>query len=719
MTEEHVTEPADAEKSERASEPVRAARLWWRNLPFASRFAIRRLVGPAGVARPLPVRRTYLAFAHDVGIATVAFVLALYLRLDLDFLRANVALVVESALYIAVAAAVAVRVLRLYRSLWCFASLQDMIAIVKAASLIQILFFPAWALYPRLAAVPPTVLAIHWLVTVALLAAPRVASRLASARTPGGGKDRRRYGRIPLLLVGTGSNTELFLRALDRDPTSLYRVVGIVDEMGAYLRGSIHGVEVLGRVDQIKSVVATLEERGDRPQKLVVTEDRLAPAAMRALLDEAAAIGLTLSRTPRVTELKTALHEHVEVKPIAIEDLLGRPQTILDRRSMADMIRGAQVLVTGAGGTIGSELVRQISDFGPAHITLLDNSELHLYHIDLELRDRHPNLSRATVMADVRDSTRIREVFAVHRPELVFHAAAMKHVPMVEMNPCEGVLTNVVGTRNVADACVEFGAKAMVLISTDKAVNPTSVMGVTKRIAECYCQSLDLRSLLSGSVTMPTRFLTVRFGNVLGSTGSVVPLFQRQLATGGPLTVTDPNVTRYFMTVSEAVGLVLQASALGTRSIDGKGTIFVLEMGEPVRIRDLASQMIRLAGLVPGKDIGIVYTGLRPGEKLFEEPLHASEEMQPTEASGILLAAPRVPDHPMLMRLLDELLAVALERKIDRVRALFHHLVPEYRPTAGSPAPMTASPDGGADERVVARLANRPTRDDRPLSVAN
>jgi O-antigen biosynthesis protein WbqV len=495
----------------------------------------------------------------------VAFVLALYLRVGPDFLRADMALVTGGALYVAVAASLAVWLMRLLRSVWCFASLQDMVAIVKAATLIELLLLPAWMLYPRLAAVPPTALAISWLTTMALLAAPRVGSRLASARRPGARRDRRRYGRIPLLLVGTGSNTELFLRALDRDPTSLYRVVGIVDEMGAYLRGSIHGVEVLGRVDQIKSVVDTLDARGDRPQKLVVTEDRLAPAAMRALLDEAAALGITLSRTPRVTELRAGLHEHVEVKPIAIEDLLGRPQTILDRGSMAEMIRGAGVLVTGAGGTIGSELVRQISDFGPAHITLVDNSELHLYEVDLELRNRHPNLSRATVMADVRDRTRVRQLFAAHRPELVFHAAAMKHVPMVETNPCEGVLTNIAGTRHVADACVEFAAKAMVLISTDKAVNPTSVMGVTKRIAECYCQSLDLRSLLAGSVTVPTRFLTVRFGNVLGSTGSVVPLFQRQLASGGPLTVTDPNVTRYFMTVSEAVGLVLQASALGVR----------------------------------------------------------------------------------------------------------------------------------------------------------
>jgi O-antigen biosynthesis protein WbqV len=388
--------------------------------------------------------------------------------------------------------------------------------------------------------------------------------------------------------------------------------------------------------------------------------------------------------------------ERVEVKPVAIEDLLGRPQTVLDRDSMRALIHGANVLITGAGGSIGSELVRQISDFSPAHIALLDNSELHLYEIDLELQKRHPDLPRATIMADVRDGARIREIMATHRPALVFHAAAMKHVPMVEMNPCEGVLTNVIGTRNVADSCLEFGVKTMVLISTDKAVNPTSVMGATKRIAESYCQSLDVRDNDQDGLT---RFVTVRFGNVLGSTGSVVPLFQRQLAAGGPLTVTDPNVTRYFMTVSEAVGLVLQASALGSKFTDRIGTIFVLEMGDPVRISDLANQMIRLAGLIPGKDIDVVFTGLRPGEKLFEEPLHISEELRPTESNGILLASPRIADETVLNSLIDELAQSAQAKNTVRARALIHQLIPEYQPsTGGSATGSGQSPANGSSD---------------------
>ena len=295
----------------------------------------------------------------------------------------------------------------------------------------------------------------------------------------------------------------------------------------------------------------------------------------------------------------------MELKPVAIEDLLNRPQVPLDRDGMARLIQGRRVIVTGAGGTIGSELARQVAAFGPETLILLDNGEYALWQIDLELAETHPSVPRQSLLADIRDEARIRAVFEQCRPELVFHAAALKHVPMVEDNPLEGLLTNVAGTRHVADAARAVGALAMVLISTDKAVNPTSVMGASKRLAEMYCQALDItrarRRPGHGCVT-------VRFGNVLGSTGSVVPLFQRQLARGGPLTVTHPDMQRYFMTVREAVGLVLQASVLRTGGAElpsgEEGGIFVLDMGEPVKIVDLARQMIRLAGLAAGQRRG-------------------------------------------------------------------------------------------------------------------
>jgi O-antigen biosynthesis protein WbqV len=371
---------------------------------------------------------------------------------------------------------------------------------------------------------------------------------------------------------------------------------------------------------------------------------------------------------------------------------------------MARFIRGQRILVTGAGGTIGSELSRQLAAYAPAQLILFDNSEFLLYSIDIELRERFPRLTVRPLLGDVRDRRRVDEVLAAERPEIVFHAAALKHVPMVEHNPVEGVLTNVVGSRNVAEAARAHGVRHVVQISTDKAVNPTSVMGATKRIAEAFCQALDLNEAARGGRRRGgTRFVTVRFGNVLGSTGSVVPLFSRQLAAGGPLTVTHPEVTRFFMTVREAVELVLEAAAtvaLGEAQVGGaqgatesRGKIFVLDMGEPVRIVDLAEQMIRLAGRVPGLDVAIEFVGLRPGEKLQEELFHDAEATVPTANPALRLAAPRTADYAVLARSIDELEEQARAANEARVIDLLRLLVPEYR----------RDPAAAVSEKPVAR----------------
>ena len=645
---------------------------------------------------PLEIRQSHFVFLHDLFAAATAFFLA---HAVIGWSDADGQLKLPSAVdavTVVLVSAMVFAFMRLYRRLWQYTSLADISATLKATVSQTGLLGMTGLAIPSVGAIPPSALVINALMLSAFLIGPRFLARLRQGRKRGS-TETSVYDRIPILVVGAGDSTELFLRALESNPNSIYKAVGIVDEMGAYLRGSIHGVEILGRIDEIGSAVEGLERKGEKPHKLVVTEDGLSPVAMRELLDVAAVNGMNLSRSPRATELTNGVGDKAAVKPVAIEDLLGRPQTLLDRASMAEMIKGARVLVTGAGGTIGSELVRQISDLEPSHLALMDNSELHLYEIDMELSQRHPGLNRSKEMGDVRDRQRVRDIMVRRRPTVVFHAAAMKHVPMVEDNPAEGVLTNVLGTQNVADASVEFGVEVMVLISTDKAVNPTSVMGVTKRIAESYCQSLDLRS---ADMERTTRFVTVRFGNVLGSTGSVVPLFQRQLAAGGPLTVTDPNVTRYFMTVSESVGLVLRASAAGRQGLDHAGRIFVLEMGEPVRIRDLANQMIRLAGLVPERDIKVVFTGLRPGEKLFEEPLHASEEMVPTAVNGLLLASPRIPDREELLEQIDDLISAAEARAIERVHSLLPKLVPEYRRSLGTAPQLIA-----AEKRDVPELA--------------
>ena len=623
-----------------------------------------------------PLSRAYITFVHDVIAAALSFVLSLYLRLGDDawiwWDRQDFAM--ATVLFTLVAAPVFISQ-RLYRGVWRYASTADLMALTRAASFTVLIFLAILFLTSRLQALPRSVLLINWFVLLAMLGGPRFVYRTFKDHRQNRKRAESDHVRVPVLLVGAGDEAELFIRAA-RSPDAEYRAVGLLSSRGARVGRHIHGIDVLGSVDELLEVVASLKLKGQAPQRLVITDHRLDGGEVRELLDQADSLGMTLARIPRMMDLKhgVAEDEGLTMRPIAIEDLLGRPQNVLDRGAMEEMIRGRSVLVTGAGGSIGSELVRQISDFAPARLVLFEACEFNLYTIDQEIEGRHPDLERIAFLGDVRDSVRVNAAMALHRPDLVFHAAALKHVPMVEYNPVEGMLTNCLGTRIVADACRAAGIGLMVQISTDKAVNPTNVMGATKRVAEMYAQALDLAE----SGRSGTRFVTVRFGNVLGSTGSVVPLFQRQLAEGGPLTVTHPDMTRYFMTVREAVELVLQASAFGISHPAYRGKIFVLDMGEPVKIVHLARQMIRLAGLRPDVDIKIVFTGLRPGEKLFEELFHGSEPTVATEMPGILVAEPRLADSVELGRAIDALAKHCHAHDVASPLADLGRLVPEY-----------------------------------------
>jgi O-antigen biosynthesis protein WbqV len=628
----------------------------------------------------LRLSRPTVAYIHDLVMAALSFVLSLYLRVGDGFAEYDLAFLATGTFAFAAVAGMVYLWMDLYRGIWRYASLNDLLAIARAVTLIILIFLPVMFLTTRLADLPRSVVVINWFVLTILLAAPRILYRLLKDGRFDLTYDHTQDQRIKVLLIGAGAGAEMFIQAMGRRSRSEYRAVAILDEAERRIGRHIRGVPVMGTVDDLAAVVGRLRDRGTVPQRLVVTKPDLTPERLRLLVDEAGQLGLTVARLPRLTEFRMAGGEDVEVRPIALEDLLGRPQNVLNRAAMKALVAGRRVLVTGAGGTIGSELVRQLAANGPSRLVLLDNSEFNLYAIEMETRERAPGLDCRAVLGDVRNRARIEAVLAEERPELVFHAAALKHVPMVEAHPLEGILTNVVGTRNVAEACRNHGVAAMVLISTDKAVNPSSVMGATKRLAESYCQALDI-----GGGGRATKYVTVRFGNVLGSTGSVVPLFQRQLAAGGPLTVTHPDIKRYFMTVQEAVELVLQASALGIGAgADGQasesgGKIFVLDMGEPIRIADLARQMIGLAGHQPDKDVQIVFTGLRPGEKLNEELFHAGEALQPTVIKGIMLAAPRTADHAFLGRGLDELEAASGAGRGAAALSLLMRLVPEYR----------------------------------------
>ena len=565
---------------------------------------------------------------------------------------------------------------RLSLQYWRFAAIGDLLTVAASAAFGAVLYTGALAL-TGLAQPTSTFPPIHALTLLFFLGAPRVvyrwAKELRATKPP-------QLDAASILLVGSIEDADLFIRALGQDRRQAFRVEGLLASSDRQTGRRIQGHRILGSLNDVAAVLTHLQQDGRLPGTLVFVTPELSGARLARVVAQADHFGLQVRQAPRPTALADPGQPRpVELRPVAIEDLLNRAQVPLDRDGMARLIQGRCVIVTGAGGTIGSELARQVAAFGPSTLVLLDNGEYALWQIDLELAETHPRVNRRTLIADIRDEARIRAIFDEHRPELVFHAAALKHVPMVEANPLEGMATNAAGTRHVADAARSAGALAMVLISTDKAVNPTSVMGASKRLAEMYCQALDIAARHTHN---GMRCITVPFGNVLGSTGSVVPLFQRQLAKGGPLTVTHPDMQRYFMTVREAVGLVLQASVLGVNRTalpsEENGGIFVLDMGEPVKIVDLARQMIRLAGLQPEQDIEIRFTGLRPGEKLYEELFHGKEPPVPTGYPGLLMASPRTADPAIVARAIDEISSACRGGQSKLALTLLGRLVPEF-----------------------------------------
>ena len=565
---------------------------------------------------------------------------------------------------------------RLSQQYWRFAGLEDLVAVAGVSLLTAAAFASVWTVYgyplPTL-----TFPIVHALTLVAFLGAPRVLYRVSRARFRPATKAVQ-----SVLLIGAGEGADNFLRALAGEREPQLRVIGLLS-LGHHQTGRrMQGRPILGGVSDVGRVLDRLAGKGRLPDMLVVTEQMVSGSRLSFLLEQAQRQGLTVRQAPRPTELQET--DRIQLKPVVLEDLLNRPQVRLDRDEMARLVHGRRVVVTGAGGTIGSELARQVAALDPVELTLLDNGEFALWQIDLELSETFPTVSRKAVLADIRDQGRLNEVFFESRPDLVFHAAALKHVPMVEANPAEGLLTNAFGTLAVVDAAAAAGARATVLISTDKAVNPSSLMGASKRLAEIYCQALDRDARAHDGM----RCVTVRFGNVLGSTGSVVPLFRRQLERGGPLTVTHPDMQRFFMTVREAVALVLQATVVAMAearqgSTGEVGGIFVLDMGKPVRIQDLARQIIRLAGLRPDVDIELRFTGLRPGEKLFEEVFHGEEPPVPTGNPGLLMATPRAADTAIVRHAIKEIAAACRSGQTAGALEILSALIPEFEHNTG------------------------------------
>jgi FlaA1/EpsC-like NDP-sugar epimerase len=514
---------------------------------------------------------------------------------------------------------------------------------------------------------------------VGIRATRRIYGEIAERKQRAPGRKRQR-----VLLIGAGQAGVLVAREIVSRPDLALHPIGFLDDDHLKIGSRISGLPVLGRIDEVAEIAAR-----KRVSRVLITIANATGPQIRAVTMRCRDAGLETKIIPGIYEIVGDRVNLSRIREVAIEDLLGREPVQLDEVTLNASIRGAVVMVTGAGGSIGSELSRQVCRYSPARLVLVERFENALFEIHRELLALYPGpgLTIDPQIGDVTDERRMSQLFASVRPAIVFHAAAHKHVPMMEHNPGEAVKNNVGGTRLVADLADRFGAERFVQISTDKAVNPTSVMGATKRVAEIYMQALAQRS--------KTRFVTVRFGNVLGSNGSVIPIFKQQIAAGGPVTVTHPEMRRYFMTIPEASQLVLQAGAMGNG-----GEIFILDMGEPVRIVDLARDLITLSGLRPGDDIEIKFNGIRPGEKLFEQLSTDAEHADKTKHPKIFIGRVASPTWSETMRSLDELLALASSNGhniADHIRAALRRLVPEYTGGASvlDPAMPAAAPEVG------------------------
>jgi FlaA1/EpsC-like NDP-sugar epimerase len=559
-----------------------------------------------------------------------------------------------------------------YRGWWRYVGISDLTGIVRASLVSTMIIFGLWVagLYidqvrrgvPKVFDVSQAVFVVDMFCTVILLAGLRMAIRLyyEEFRTIETCKLKR------FLIVGAGNTGESLLREIHRMSVAEYDVMGFIDDDPAKQGIRIHDIPVLGTVEQLPEIC-----KENNIEEVAIAMPSATVPQRRRVVQVCQGTKVRFRTVPSMTDLAAGKFKVSQIRDVDINDLLGREAIQLDMDLIEAFIKEKTILVTGAGGSIGSEMCRQICRFGPKLLLLVEQAENPLFYIERELRERFPDIKMTAVICDITDLGRVEYIFEKYRPEVIIHAAAHKHVPLMEGNPGEAIKNNVIGSRTVADAADKFGAGSFVMISTDKAVNPTSIMGSSKRVAELYVQDLNR--------TSKTHFVTVRFGNVLGSEGSVVPIFKKQIAQGGPVTVTHPEMKRYFMTIPEASQLVLQAASMGKG-----GEIFVLDMGEPVKIVDLAKELITLSGFKPGEDIEITFTGLRPGEKLFEELSIKGEDMQETRHPKIGIWKNRPMDRDHLRTRIGELVALAKTGEHTSIVAKIKELVPEYIGSNGS-----------------------------------
>jgi O-antigen biosynthesis protein WbqV len=589
--------------------------------------------------------RMILIFVHDLLAAVAAVLAAFYLRFEASGLAERWSLLLLLLPCFVVYAAGVYGFFGLFKNKWRFTSLPDVMTIVKVATVLALTFLALdyVLLAPNLYGgyfFGKLTIVLYWFLQIFFLSGLRGVYRyFRYARTL---QHARQDGFASTLVLGPAADAEVLLRGIESGAVKKLQVVGVLSPSRSDRNQSIRGIPVMGDFSDLERAVHDLAHRGTTVARLVMTPSALVPEMKpETLLTRARRIGLTPSRMPGLEEGGEALR----LAPIQVEDLLLRPTARIDYRRLEGFVRGKTAVVTGGGGSIGSEICDRLVTYGIARLMVIENSEPALHAVLEALAFKNTKAKIDGRIADIRDRDRVRRLVIGFRPDIVFHAAALKHVPLLERDWEEGVKTNVFGSVNVADAAVEAGAAAMVMISTDKAIEPISILGATKRFAEMYCQALDAVSLGTASGAQPaggapTRFIAVRFGNVLASNGSVVPKFKAQIEAGGPVTVTHPDMVRYFMTIREACDLVVTAASHALAPQRSDVSVYVLNMGQPVRIVDLAERMIRLSGLEPGKDIEIAFTGARPGERLNEILFAADEPTADIGIAGIVAARP-------------------------------------------------------------------------------
>lgn len=617
---------------------------------------------------PKRFRSQGAALLHDLIMVPAAWYLAYWLRLEVIKPDMDAGLI--SGLYIIIPIQFVTFTLSgLYRGIWRFASLPDLLRIIKAVIAGTVISVLLLFLFTRLSGIPRSVPIIYAILLILLLSGSRLLYRWQ--------KDHHLYLNAGkrVLIVGAGQAGEMLARDLLRSSHRDYQPIAFVDDNPRRLGRELHGIQVHGVCSDIPELVQDKEI-----DIIMLAVPSAKPNQFREIVAYCDQAGVPYRTVPKISDLMTGNVHINDLREVSIDDLLGREPVSLDWPAISLALSEKTIMITGGGGSIGAELCRQVAKLNPKRLVIVEVSEFNLYSIEMEIQKAFPDMSLDCHLGDITDRPFVEDLFQRHKPDVVFHAAAYKHVPMLEPRIRQALRNNVLGTRILAEAADRYASGVFVLVSTDKAVNPANVMGASKRAAEIFCQNLNNHS--------ETRFITVRFGNVLGSAGSVIPLFRKQIEAGGPVTVTDPRMERYFMTIPEACQLIMQTVVLGKG-----GEIFVLDMGEPIKISYLAEQMIRLSGRVPGEDIEIEYIGLRPGEKLYEELFHEKEQLEQTAHEKVFLARHRKVDWKGLRQTLDEMASACEAMDESRLVKLLDELVPEHRDTVDKPPSKPSSTD--------------------------